>query len=425
MPRSGRPSADAVGPRVRWSGSRTPSLTRPRECVLGGVCAGLAEHLGWPVYVVRWIMVGLCFAGGAGALLYGWLWAFTPLTPATDPSGTIQRVHRAVPVAWLLFAAGAGVAVIAATVVLGSSGGRSSALLIATPLMVALCVAAVAWEQLVDSRELPPGERSSTTLARPTPSLRVASGVLLVAMGLLLVATSSGADAGWAWILVIVTTFAGAAVLLAPWGLNLWRELMAERTARVRDEERAEIAAHLHDSVLQTLALIQNRAGASSEVARIARAQERELRAWLYAGDDPAVRDLATAIQDYAAALELDFGVRFDVVAVGEQVELAGESQPTRALFSAVREAMYNAARHAGGDVSVYVEKTDDALDVFIRDRGPGFDPAEVPEDRLGVRESILGRMRRAGGSARVRPGAGGAGTEIQLHIDTAGGNGA
>jgi signal transduction histidine kinase len=209
------------------------------------------------------------------------------------------------------------------------------------------------------------------------------------------------------------------AVLLAavgvfgPWAIRLWHELIAERTKRVREEERAEMAAHLHDSVLQTLALIQNRAGASSEVARIARAQERELREWLYAGVGTADSDLATDLKDYAAGLELDYPVRFDVVTVGQSAERSSGE-----LASAAREAMLNAARHAGGDVSVYIEGSAAAVDVFIRDRGPGFDPAQVPEHRLGVRESIIGRMRRAGGSAAVGRGAGGAGTEVHLHFD-------
>lgn len=403
--------------RRRWTGARTPALIRPRECVLGGVCAGLAAHLGWPVAVIRWIMVGLCLAGGAGALLYGWLWALTPLAAEPDGSAADGRVHRAVPVAWLLFTGGAIAAAAAVLIALGPADGHGSALLVAAPLMIALSVAAVAWEQLIDTRESPREHPGGTS-----PTLRISSGVLLLAMGLLLMATARGADVGWVWIIVILTTFAGAAVLLAPWGLNLWRELMTERTARVREEERAEIAAHLHDSVLQTLALIQNRAGAASEVARIARAQERELRAWLYAGGGPAVSDLATGIRDYAAALELEYGVRFEVVAVGEPVELAGEGRPTRALYNAAREAMYNAARHAGGEVTVYLESTGEALDVFVRDRGPGFDPETVPPDRLGVRESILGRMKRAGGTARVRSAPGVPGTEVQVHLELSAG---
>ncbi|MCL2795991.1 MAG: PspC domain-containing protein [Microbacteriaceae bacterium] len=201
--------------------------------------------------------------------------------------------------------------------------------------------------------------------------------------------------------------------VFGPWGIRLWHELIAERTKRVREEERAEMAAHLHDSVLQTLALIQNRAGASSEVARIARAQERELRQWLYSGVGTADADLATDLKDYSAALELDYAVRFDVVVVGQSAERSSGE-----LAAASREAMLNAARHAGGEVSVYVEASQAAVDVFVRDRGPGFDPQAVPEDRLGVRESIIGRMRRAGGTAVVRPGAGGTGTEVQLHFE-------
>jgi signal transduction histidine kinase len=222
-------------------------------------------------------------------------------------------------------------------------------------------------------------------------------------------------------LLLTLSVVLAAVGVLGPWAVRLWRELSAERTKRVREEERAEMAAHLHDSVLQTLALIQNRAGASSEVARIARAQERELREWLYAGVGAAESDLATDLKDYAAALELDYPARIDVVVVGQTSERSSGE-----LAAAAREAMLNAARHAGGEVSVYIETAADpstdaaaaAVDVFIRDRGPGFDPQQVPEDRLGVRESIIGRMRRAGGSASVGPGAGGTGTEVHLHFE-------
>jgi signal transduction histidine kinase len=181
----------------------------------------------------------------------------------------------------------------------------------------------------------------------------------------------------------------------------------------VREEQRAEIAAHLHDSVLQTLALIQNRAGASSEVARLARAQERELRDWLFAGSTPSATDLVTELRDIAAAIELEYPVRLDVVTVGEP----GISNPS--LIAAAREAMLNAARHAGGDVSVYIESSATTIDVFVRDRGPGVDLDSLPADRLGVRESIIGRMTRAGGTATVKPGVGGVGTEVHLHLET------
>jgi len=207
----------------------------------------------------------------------------------------------------------------------------------------------------------------------------------------------------------------GVVVIAAPRVVTLWSDLMGERAARVREVQRAEIAAHLHDSVLQTLALIQNRAGASSEVARIARAQERELRDWLFVGDTPVIADLATELRDAAAAIELDYAVRIEVVAAGLSVDTA-----STALVAASREAMVNAARHAGGEVSVYLETAPGSIDVFVRDRGPGVDLGSLPSDRLGIRESIIGRMTRAGGTATVRPGSGGSGTEVHLHLEVA-----
>jgi signal transduction histidine kinase len=372
--------------------------------VLGGVSVALADHLGWPVTVVRWSFVALAFAGGAGILLYLWLWALTPLREPDPTAPDALAVHRRVPVAWLLVVLSAVSGVVG--VAYAAASGSGQGLLGSVLLMVALAVGGVAWDQFADGSDVTQRQPSSTVL-------RITAGAFLLAMGAVLTAGAGRAESGWLWLLVIVTVFAGAAVLLGPWAIRLWRELIAERTARVREEQRAEIAAHLHDSVLQTLALIQNRAGASSEVARIARAQERELRDWLYAGAETPDRDLATDLRDFAAALELDHPVRIEVVAVGEPVDTIGAE-----VAAAAREAMLNASRHAGGEVSVYLENSDASVDVFIRDRGPGFDLSGVPEDRLGVRESIIGRMRRAGGQATVSSGAGGTGTEVHLHLD-------
>jgi signal transduction histidine kinase len=246
--------------------------------------------------------------------------------------------------------------------------------------------------------------------------VRSLSGALLILAGALLLtittirATPSVATAFWAAIMMLF----GIVVFAAPQVLKLWRERMSERTAHIRETQRAEIAAHLHDSVLQTLALIQNRAGASSEVARLARAQERELRDWLFAGTTPSGNDLASELRDAAAAIELDYPARLELVVVGESAEAANP-----ALLAAAREAMVNAARHAGGEVSVYLEFSAGVADVFVRDRGPGFDIDALPADRLGVRESIVGRMTRVGGTATVKPGVGGTGTEIHLHLET------
>ena len=381
-----------------------PPLARPRDCLVGGVSVALADHLGWPVVAVRWIFVGTSLIGGAGVLFYLWLWALTPLRDAT-PEDPDERVTRRVNVPWVLAALGAAAGVAAIVAVAADAPGSAFGAVLAAVLLL---VAAVIWDQLVDDQSLAPSPLAPATF-------RLAAGGFLVALALVLSGMQAGSSSGYLWLAIIGATFAGAAVLVAPWALRLWRELIAERTARVREEQRAEMAAHLHDSVLQTLALIQNRAGASSEVGRIARAQERELRDWLYAegadGARPEAGDLATELREVAAALEVDHAVHFDVVSVGEPVRGAPAE-----LAAAAREAMLNAARHAGGDVSVYVESGAGSADVFVRDRGPGFDIAALPEGRLGVRESIVGRMRRAGGQATVTSRE--SGTEIHLSAE-------
>jgi len=365
--------------------------------VLGGVSEALAAHLGWPVGLLRLGAVVLTALGGAGALLYVWLWALVPQEARAADDAPVVR--RRLPVAALLLAAAA----LAAMVVVGSLNERGeSTATTALFVAMALAVAAVAWNLTVDRADV----ARSPGYGRWVRAL--AAGLLLVTGLTVLVSRPNAVNA----VLGVGALVLGVAVVVAARVLTLWRELSAERTARVREEQRAEIAAHLHDSVLQTLALIQNRAGASSEVARIARAQERELRDWLFADDAPAIADLATELRDLAATIELEHAVRIDLVTAGEPVE-----QPSPALVAAAREAMLNAARHAGGDVSVYLESSSTAVDVFVRDRGPGLSLDDVPADRLGIRESIIGRMTRAGGSATVKPSSSGTGTEVHLHL--------
>ena len=196
---------------------------------------------------------------------------------------------------------------------------------------------------------------------------------------------------------------------------RLWlgSDLTAEREERVRSQERADVAAHLHDSVLQTLALIQKNAGDGNTVARLARAQERDLRAWLYAGDATDERTVASALRGAAADIEDTHGVSVEVVSVGD----CDLGEPLRPVVAATREAVTNAAKHAGtGKVDVYAEVTSEAVDVFVRDRGDGFDMEAIADDRYGVRNSIIDRMQRHGGSAEVRS-APGDGTEVRLHL--------
>ena len=215
-------------------------------------------------------------------------------------------------------------------------------------------------------------------------------------------------------VLATLVALVALALVFAPSWRQLARTLSAERAERARTQERADLAAHLHDSVLQTLALIQRSADDPREVRLLARRQERELRAWLAGDTGPAAGDrLVDALRAAAAEIEAATGTSVEVVAVGDrQLEESGS-----AAVAAAREAMLNAAKFGGdGAVAVYAEASDDGIQVFVRDRGPGFDPAAVPPERRGVRESIIGRMERAGGRAVVRPSAGG-GTEVEIAI--------
>jgi signal transduction histidine kinase len=371
-----------------------PALLRPRRVVLGGVCAALAAHLGQPLSRVRALMFLLALVGGAGVLLYLWLWTLVPLE--RDDTDDPAEVRRAVPVAPLLVA-GAGAVTIAAL------AARVDA--VTTMSLVAVTLAsgaAVAWSLGFDRHD-PSRSRAYGLWVRS-----LSSAFLLVAGSAALFGRPTALNA----VLGVGVVVQGIGMLATPRVVTLWSDLMSERAKRVREEQRAEIAAHLHDSVLQTLALIQNRAGASSEVARIARAQERELRDWLFERDIPVADDLSAELRAIAAAIELEYPARIEVVATGESV--AG----IPSMVAASREAMLNAARHAGGEVSVYLETSAAAVDVFVRDRGPGVDLGALGSDRLGIRESIIGRMTRAGGTATVRPGAGAVGTEVHLHLE-------
>lgn len=377
-----------------------PPLARDRECLVAGVSTGLSRHLGAPLWAVRALFVALTLCGGAGILLYAWCWVFMPWQP-----GESAPTRRA-PVAWLLLVpASIGTLLVSIRWAAGDSWGADAPVSSSTLALagaVVFATAASLWATLIDRTDTARGPRH-------TAVIRIAAVALLVLVFLIVLGRPVGGTA-----FALMLPLAGLMAVASSTFIHRWRELAGERVRRIREEQRSEMAAHLHDSVLQTLALIQNRAGASSEAARLARAQERELRAWLYDGDAPADSDLPTDLRDYAGGLELDYPVRIDVVSAGLSAERASGE-----LAAAAREAMLNAARHAGGEISVYIEGNDTGVDVFIRDRGRGFVLAAVPSDRLGVRESIIGRMRRAGGTGTVRSDENG--TEVHLHIDTAG----
>ena len=394
------PTPPTTSPRT----ARPPLLRRREDGELAGVAAGLSAHLGVPVSTVRLVLVVAALSGGAGLVLYGWLWALVPsAAPASGRARSRARRRRDLVLGVLLLVAGAAAA--------GSQLVGTTALTL-LPFVLVGGGALVAYAQL-DAVER---DRWQQRAGGRAAALRVGAGVVLVAVGGVLVVAQGAAVGTVARTLAAtLAVLAGVALVLAPWGLRLWRDLDAERAERAREAERADIAAHLHDSVLQTLTLIQRRSADAGEVARLARAQERDLRGWLYRPASPVPRSLATELAAAAAEVEDEHGVVVDVVTVGDR---PGDAR-TAALVAAVREALVNAARHAGAPASLYVECGPAEVSAFVRDRGVGFDPDAVPPDRLGLRESVCGRVERAGGTAEV-VSAPGEGTEVRLRLPVA-----
>lgn len=395
--------------------------------VVGGVASGLARHLGVSVMWVRLAFVVATAFNGLGIALYAAWWFFLPTdarfeesTPGLESaSRTGKRPGRAgrfgdAGLAVALGALGLGL-VLSVQAVLGRGA-------VVLPVLLAGVGVALLWRQAdeaqrerwLDASGRVDPFRAIFGAGTTTAYVRLAAGVLLVLAAVAVFAINSGsvAVAREVW-LASLLGIAGLAVVVGPWVVRLASDLSAERAERVRTQERADMAAHLHDSVLQTLALIQRNAGDADLVARLARGQERELRAWLYTGEQADAATVAGALREGAARVEDEHGVVVDLVTVGDR-EM---DETLRPLVHAAREAMVNSAKHAGtGRVDVYVETSPEAVEVFVRDRGVGFDPDGVGEDRHGVRHSIIDRMVRHGGTAQVRS-APGEGTEVRLRM--------
>ncbi|MDO5492688.1 MAG: PspC domain-containing protein, partial [Nesterenkonia sp.] len=416
-----------------------PELRRAADTPLAGVCFGLARHLEVSVPTVRAAMIGLAVAGGIGVVLYCWLWIFVSADdeetgeaavrglsgPAADGAssgaapagGTDRSVVDAgrddfgVRLRRLADALTGSPEVLLGGLLLGGALLMLTALLgadlnwwvIAPPAVLTLGVL-VAWPQ-VDRSDSARGAGD-----RPGPLRQVAVGSGLVVLALVLLVAGLVPLAELVMGLVIATMLvAGLGLVAAPWLIRLYRTATTQRARAAAEAERADIAAHLHDSVLQTLAMIQKQRHDPEAVGTLARLQERQLRGWLYRRDGAKPGTLKDQLLAVAAELEEQHGVAVDVVAVG-----SSGRHDHRVLVAAAREAMLNAVRHAG-PASVYIESDETGDAVYVRDRGPGFDPRAVDADRLGIRESIVGRMRRAGGEAVIRfPGSG---TEVRLQM--------
>ena len=368
--------------------------------VIAGVCGGVGARLGIDATIVRIAFVALALAW-VGVPLYLLAWILLPQPPAPADRTEPDRVA---PPAGIAARRAAGMALIViGTVLLVRHLGVS---LPDTVIWPALCVAfglgAVVWRA-----------QPATGIGRAA-AVRIAAGTILLALGIGVIAAANlSLSAVRDGLLSGGLVVGGLALILGPWVAVLTRDRRDERQRRIRADERADMAAHLHDSVLQTLALVQ-RSDDPARMAALARRQERELRGWLYdGGSGPDQATVRAAVEHLAAAIEDRHGVVMDVVAVGDApLDPAMES-----LVAAAGEAMTNAARWSGSaTVSVYLEATPQRVEVFVRDRGAGFDPEAVDGDSRGIRDSIRGRLDRVGGHCEITSSVGN-GTEVRLHL--------
>ena len=397
---------------VRLNHNPTPLADgqMPPAALMGGVCAGIATHLGVNVWLVRAIFVGLLFLNGVGALAYALAIALIPAgNPASSQLAAPTRLAAQLnqlqskdgrDQATTIFS-GVVLLALAAILVAWSRGWLESNAYL--PLLIIGCGAALAWSQAEEVMHTP---RSMAAIAR------LAAGLALAVLGVLIWLSDhtdmSGMLIGAFAALVMLSV---VALVLAPLWLGVIRQLSQTQAAQARASERADIAAHLHDSVLQTLTLLRAQADDPQRVAALALSQERELRAWLYGDNHPTNENLRSEVESVSREIEQLYGVPVDSVIVGDTPATA----KTRVLTSALREALANAVRHGKPPISLYVEVSGQEVEAYVRDHGAGFDLEAINPDRHGVRDSIIGRMQRHGGSATIR--AREPGTEVCLRL--------
>jgi signal transduction histidine kinase/phage shock protein PspC (stress-responsive transcriptional regulator) len=383
---------------------------------VGGVATGLADHFSAPVLAVRAAFVVATFFNLAGIIAYLILWRLLPLAEPALPAGLESASRRGLrsgrgrigPIEVLQTVAVCAIGVGVLILLQATGRGISGSLLL--PVLIGLLGVAVIWRQLDDVA----WQRWMRQTSGWAFTARIAAGLVMVALASVFVLTQ---ERGLSGVVDVASAtgiaLVGIALILGPWITKLLSDLTAERRERVRSQERADVAAHLHDSVLQTLALLQKNADDPAAVATLARRQERDLRAWLYGDEDDHGASLLAALRTAAAEVEETHHVTVEVVGVGD----ATLDSDVAALARAAREAMVNAAKHAQvGRVDVYAECDGRTAEVFVRDRGVGFDPDQVADDRLGLRGSIVGRVERHGGTVTIRS-APGEGTEVRMSL--------
>ncbi|MDQ6696359.1 MAG: PspC domain-containing protein [Actinomycetota bacterium] len=427
LPKAPRAQPSFVPPEERLTRRRSGGLPwrSHQDRVFAGVAGGVAEWSDVPPVIVRMAFVVLTAASGLGLVAYVAGAVLLPVADRSVPRG--ERRMAALPKPGLERTVALALIVLGAALLLRNVGiwfGGD----VVVPAVLAGAGLSIVWSRTdVERREAwrarlstLPGDPLAHAGGRAFVVRMVVGGALLLAGVGAFAATAAPGDLGPVLIAALVTAV-GLALLVGPWMARLWRDLATERRQRIRSEERAEVAAHLHDSVLQTLIMVQRNTATPREVAVLARRQERELRGWLYGagrssrdqGEAGGPTTLAGAVRAVASEVEELHDVSVELVMVGD----APLDPRTEALVQAVREALVNACRHSGVDeVSVYLEAEGETIEVYVRDRGRGFDPDQIAGDRHGVNESIRARVTRHGGTATITSELG-EGTEVILEV--------
>ena len=403
--------------------SAPPQLKRDlSRKVIAGVASGIAEHLQMPVswFRMAFVLLALMFESSLlGVLLYGVLWVLVPAGEQDEAPGLAGASRARMRPQRVAQRVDAGVSFSAGVLIMGLMSGVSGQVpyggTLSWPLLLAGVGVVLIWVQ-ADGRAWrggSAGERPASRGKTIASVARLIGGLILVGLGTSWLLAS---QFGWSGLQPAVAAaaalLAGLTVVAAPWLLRIWSRVRTADRERLRAEARADMAAHLHDSVLQTLALIQRQADDPVAVASLARRQERELRTWLY-GEETRAQTLKGALEQLRADVEERFPIAVEVICVGD-MDL---DEAATALMQATGEAVTNAAKHSGASrVDVFAEVDPEQVEVFIRDRGCGFDEATIRQDRMGVKESIRARMERHGGTARIRT-APGEGTEVRLEL--------
>lgn len=382
--------------------------------VLMGVCSGLSIHTGISVTLLRWLMAGSCVFFGAGAVLYLWLAVTVPLdslgtdAPAQPAAARLRKPlarlapdHRSQTVAGQLLVAGGVLLTVATVIFIGTEVFAWSVVLMSSGAAI-IGGLILLWSQIpkfVNGRS-------------PRVWLSSIAGVFLILGGIFLFLSRDYPPRTLLLGGIIGALVATALVIsVAPIWVGMISAMTAARSREVREAERADIAAHLHDSVLQTLTLVRAAADDPVKVRSLALTQERELRSWLYTGVEDAGQSVTKLLHERVGALETAHGVEVSVVTVGDTAPGPYE----QAAVAAAGEAIANAVRHGSPPISVFVEVSDSHLDIYVKDGGSGFDLADIPADRHGIRESIVGRVQRVGGKTEIRSAE--TGTEVRIQV--------